>query len=132
MEAAAGFHDPNDGWLIAHLRALPRRRLENLLLDRRLRHLDVGGLVDHLERLEHEIAQLQATLTAAEQRPAGHVLFLPTPEGYAIIEADEPPPPVDQLLLLAEGCFRVQRIGRSPFPLDRRPCLFLEAEPLTH
>jgi hypothetical protein len=127
MEAAAEFHDPHDGWLIARLRGMPRRRLEDLLLDRRLRHLDVGGLVDHLERLEAEIATLQAKL-ATDARPPGHVLFLPTPTGYAIIEADEPPPPIGQLLLLDAGCFRVHRVGRSPFPLDRRPCLFLEAD----
>jgi hypothetical protein len=56
------------------------------------------------------------------------VLFLPTPDGYAIVEADERPPPVGQLLMLDRGCFRVQRVGRSPFPRDRRPCLFLEAQ----
>jgi hypothetical protein len=127
MEAANAH--PDDGWLIARLRALPRRRLDDLLLDRRLRHLDVGGLVDHLERLEAEIATLRTQITAPDLRPPGHVLFLPTPAGYAIIEADEPPPPTGQLLILDDGCFRVQRVGRSPFPLDRRPCLFLEAEP---
>jgi hypothetical protein len=131
MEAAAEFHDPHDGWLIARLRALPRRRLDDLLLDRRLRHLDVGGLVDHLERLEAEIAALRAQMPSADERPPGHVLFLPTPAGYAIIEADEQPPPIGQLLILDDGCFRVHRVGRSPFPLDRRPCLFLEAEPST-
>jgi hypothetical protein len=129
MEAAAEFRDPNDGWLIARLRTVPRRRLEDLLLDRRLRHLDVGGLVDHLERLESEIATLRAQMPAPDDRPPGHVLFLPTPAGYAIIEADEQPPPIGQLLILDNGCFRVQRVGRSPFPRDRRPCLFLEAEP---
>jgi hypothetical protein len=130
MEAAADFGDHDDGWLIARLRALPcRRRLDDVLFDRRLRHLDVTGLIDHLDRLEAEIAELQARLNVAEQRPAGHVLFLPVPGGYAIIESDAPPPPVDQLLMLDDGCFRVQRTGRSPFPLDRRPCLFLEAEP---
>jgi hypothetical protein len=128
MEAAAEFHDPHDRWLIARLRALPRRRLDELLLDRRLRHLDVGGLVDHLERLEAEIALLRAQMTAPDARPPGHVLFRPTPAGYAIIEADEQPPPIGQLLILDGGCFRVQRVGRSPFPLDRRPCLFLEAD----
>jgi hypothetical protein len=130
MAAAAEFDDPHDGWLIARLRALPRRRLDDLLLDRRLRHLDVGGLVDHLERLEAEIATLRAQMTTADQRPSGHVLFLPTPGGYAIVEADEQPPPIGQLLILDDGCFRVQRVGRSPFPLDRRPCLFLEAAPV--
>jgi hypothetical protein len=128
MEAAADFHDPPDGWLIARLRGLPRKRLEDLLLDRRLRHLDVGGLIDHLERLEVEIATLRAQM-APDARPPGHVLFLPTPAGYAIVEADEQPPPIGQLLILDDGCFRVQRVGRSPFPHDRRPCLFLEAEP---
>jgi hypothetical protein len=130
MAAAADFGEPDDGWLIAHLRALPRRRrFEDLLLDRRLRHLDIGRLVEHVERLEAEIAALQARLAAAEPRPDGHVLFLPTPGGYRIVESDAPPPPVNQLLLLDDGCFRVQRSGHSPFPFDRRPCLFLEAEP---
>jgi hypothetical protein len=124
MEAA-------DSWFIAPLRGLPRRRrFEQLLLDRRLRGLDVTALADHLDRLEAEIVDLTARLGRAEgERPPGHVLFFPTPAGYAVVEADEPPPPVGQLLLLEHGCFRVQRVGRSPFPRDRRPCLFLEAEP---
>ena len=125
MEAAA------DGWFIAHLRARPRRhRLEELLLARRLRGSDVHALADHLDELEGELADLKARLAGAErERPPGHVLFLPTPAGYAVVEADEPPPAVGQLLLLDGGCFRVQRIGRSPFPRDRRPCAFLEPSP---
>jgi hypothetical protein len=124
MEAA-------DSWFIAKLRGLPRRRrFEELLLDRRLRGLDVTALADHLDRLEAEIADLNARLGRGEgERPPGHVLFLPTPAGYAVVEAAEPPPPVGQLLLLEHGCFRVLRVGRSPFPRDRRPCLFLEVEP---
>jgi len=118
-----------DGWFIAHLRGLPRRHgFEELLLERRLRSLDVKALADHLDRLESEVADLTARLGRAEpERPPGHVLFLPTPAGYALVEADEPPPPVGQVLLLENGCFRVVRVGRSPFPRDRRPCLFLEA-----
>ncbi len=56
------------------------------------------------------------------------MLFLPTPDGYAIVEADEPPPPAGQLLLLDHGCYHVQRVGRSPLPNDRRPCLYLERD----
>jgi hypothetical protein len=125
MEAAA------DGWFIAHLRGRPRRhRLEDVLLDRRLRGLDVHALADHLEKLEEEVADLRARLSrSVQERPPGHVLFLPTPAGYVLVEANEPPPPVGQLLLLEDGCFRVHRIGRSPFPRDRRPCAFLEAAP---
>lgn len=125
MEAA-------DGWFIAHLRARPRRhRLEELLLDRRLRELDVHALADHLEKLESEIVELKTRLSHAEEpeRPPGHVLFLPTPDGYVVIEVESPPPAVGQLLLLDDGAFRVQRAGRSPFPRDLRPCLFLEAAP---
>ena len=127
MEAAA------DGWFIAHLRARPRRhRLEELLLDRRLRGLDVHALADHLDKLETEVAELKERLSrAVRERAPGHVLFLPTPAGYVVVEADQPPPPVGQLLLLDDGCFRVQRIGHSPFPHDRRPCAFLEFVPNT-
>jgi hypothetical protein len=122
MEAAM------DSWFIGALRSLPRRRrLEDLLLDRRLHDLDVAGLASHIEQLESQVAELTARL-APEQRPPGHILFFSTPDGYEIIEADEPPPPIDQLLLLDAGCYRVLRVGRSPFPLDRRPCLFLDAE----
>jgi hypothetical protein len=122
MEAA-------DGWFIAHLRGRPRRhRLEELLLDRRLRGLDVHALADHLHKLEAEVADLTERLSrAVRERAPGHILFFPTPAGYAVVEAADPPPPVGQLLLLEDGCFRVQRVGRSPFPRDRRPCLFLEA-----
>ena len=121
MEAA-------DGWLIAHLRGRPRRhRLEELVLDRRLRGLDVHALADHVDQLEAEVAHLTERLSeSVRERPPGHVLFLPTPAGYAVIEACEPPPPAGQLLMLGDGWFRVQRVGRSPFPRDRRPCLFLE------
>jgi hypothetical protein len=121
-----------DNWLIGHLRGRPRRRrLEEILFDRRARSLEIDSLVEHISQLEDEVAELVARLARGAQpsRPPGHVLFLPTPDGYEVIEADDDPPPVGQLLLLEHGCFRVQRIGRSPFPQDRRVCLFLEAEP---
>jgi hypothetical protein len=123
--------EAGDSWFIEHVRSLPRRRrFEELLFDRRLRALDIKALVDHVDRLEEEIAELIARLEPAEpDLPPGHVLFFATPDGYAVIEADEPPPPVGQLLLLEHGWYRVQRVGRSPFPRDRRPCLFLEAAP---
>jgi hypothetical protein len=124
MEAA-------DGWFIAHLRARPRRhRLEEILLDRRLRGLDLHALVDQLELLEGEVADMKDRLLHAErERSPGHVLFFPTSDGYEVVEAGDPPPPIGQMLLLDGGCFRVQRTGRSPFPQDKRPCVFLEPSP---
>ena len=120
----------DDSWFITHARGLPRRRrFEDLLFDRKLRALDIKAIVEHVDRLEGEIAALTARLARAEpERPDGHVLFFPTPEGYQVAESDGPPPLVGQVLLLERGCFRVQRAGRSPFPRDRRPCVFLEAE----
>jgi len=121
-----------DSWLIAHLRARPRRRrFEELLFDRRVHALEIDTLVDHVAQLEDEVAELVARLAGSSEseRPPGHVLFLPTPTGYEVVEAEDAPPPVGQLLLLEHGCFRVARFGRSPFPRDRRPCLYLEAEP---
>ena len=85
MEAA-------DGWFIAHLRArLRRHRLEQLMLDRRLRGLDVHALVDYLEKLEEEVAEAEGQAAARRARtPTGTRALLPTPAGYAVVEADEP------------------------------------------
>ena len=119
------------GWLIRQLREASRgRRLEDLLLNKRVPGLRLDDLAEHVAALGAEIADLRARLSTTVQRPSGHVLFLPTPDGYAIVEADEPPPDLGQTLLLEHGCFRILRVGRAPFPSDPRPCLFLEAVPL--
>jgi hypothetical protein len=125
---------PDDNWFITHARGLRRRRrFEDLLFDRKLRALDIKAIVEHVDRLEGEIAVLTARLARTErERPGGHVLFFPRPDGYDVIESEDPPPLVGQVLLLEQGWFRVQRLGRSPFPRDRRPCAFLEAELLAN
>jgi hypothetical protein len=131
-ETARRMEEAADGWLIAHLRGRPRRhRLEEHLLDRRLRGLDIQGLAEHLNKLEAEVAEMRERLHGEEpeEPPAGHVLFFPIPDGYEVVEADEPPPPISRLLLVDDRWFRVVRVGRSPFPRDRRPCLFLELAP---
>lgn len=92
------------------------------------REPDVRQLAARLARLEAQTAELQRGHVTAEHESVGHLLFLPTPDGYAIIEADEPPPPAGQVLILEHGCYQVQRVGRSPLPNDRRPCLYLERD----
>src|SRR5216117_3691035 len=58
--------DTADSWFIQRLRTLPRRRrLEDILLDRRLRELDVSSLVDHIARLEAELASRGASACSA-------------------------------------------------------------------
>lgn len=125
MEAA---EHPDDNWSIARQRRRPRRRLERVLLHAQPPPPDVRQLTARLARLEAQTAELHRALITAENEPVGHLLFLPTPDGYAIVEADEPPPPPGQLLILEHGCYRVQRVGRSPLPNDRRPCLYLERD----
>jgi hypothetical protein len=125
MEAA---EHPDDNWSIARERRRPRRPLERVLLHAQPREPDVRQLTARLARLEAQTAELQRGVITAEQKPVGHLLFLPTANGYAIVEADEPPPPAGQLLILEHGCYQVQRVGRSPLPNDRRPCLYLERD----
>jgi hypothetical protein len=116
-----------DTWLIGGLRARPRRhRLEEILFPRREAAGFVVRLVEHVEELEAELSGLRSVLPVGAEPVCGHLLFVGTPTGYAIVESDEPPPPKQQLLLLDHGCYRVLRTGRSPFPGDRRPCLYLE------
>ena len=125
MEAA---EHPDDNWSIARQRRRPRRPLERVLLHTQAREPDVRQLIARLARLEKQTAELQQSRITAENEPVGHLLFLPTPNGYAIVEADEPPPPAEQLLILNHGCYRVQRVGRSPLPNDGRPCFYLERD----
>src|SRR5438034_9325799 len=80
MNAAAG-------WLTRLRRLLRRRPLEDVLLDRRLRELDVPALVEHVASLEAELASVQEKLSPPDDRPPGHVLFFAAADGYAIVEA---------------------------------------------
>jgi hypothetical protein len=59
----------------------------------------------------------------------GHLLFVPTPGGYELVEETGERPFLGDLLELdgREGRFAVTRIVRSPLPGDVRPCAYLEA-----
>ena len=95
---------------------------------------------ESVEELQETISQLHARLAqvepvAAEPQPAhdlSYVAFVATSSGYTLVEQESPPPPVGSELELpaVDGRFRVVRIGRSPLPLDRRCCAYLE--PLQH
>ena len=59
-----------------------------------------------------------------------HLLLVPTPDGYSLIqsrgEAPDPGTSVDGAALPLEGAFVVARVGPSPLPADRRRCAYLE------
>jgi hypothetical protein len=80
-------------------------------------------LQDELERLRAEFTRLE--VVEAPEQPSSHVVFIPTPERYLLLECQGPPPEPGAALDLPEGSFVVGKIGRAPFPGERRPCAFL-------
>lgn len=95
-----------------------------------------------LERLGELVARIVALLpdaaapapVAAPQPPetgpapaaAATLLFVPSPSGYRLAESAGVAR--GERVELAEGAFRVVRLGPSPFPGDPRRCAFLERE----
>ena len=81
-------------------------------------------------RLQEEIARLhdeftKLRLVEAPESPASHLLFVPTPARYLMVERQGPPPAPGEELELNEGTFLVGKLGRAPFPGEQRPCAFL-------
>jgi hypothetical protein len=56
---------------------------------------------------------------------SGHLLFVPSPQGYRLEERDGAAPERDTRIDVDGTAFVVSRIGASPLPLDPRPCAFL-------
>ena len=111
---------------------------------RRRRQLPTSILLPSLDRLSELIEGVVARLdqVALDPEPAspapepdaapppvqaGHVLFVPAPDGYRLVQRDGPPPDRGAALALEEGAFRVLRLGPSPLPGDRRRCVFVVA-----
>ena len=82
-------------------------------------------LQQELERLGSEFTKLR--LVEAPEQPSSHLVFVPTPERYVLLERQGPPPSPGDELELSEGSFVVGKLGRAPFPGERRPCAFLLA-----
>jgi hypothetical protein len=58
----------------------------------------------------------------------GHVLLVPFPDGYRLLEREGAPPARGDLLDLDDAGFSVLRLGPSPLPGDRRRCVYLERQ----
>ncbi len=86
-------------------------------------------LKDEIERLQEEFARPRVVEGPAP--PSSHVLFVPTPTGYLLLEREgAPPAPGDELELAeARGRLLVTKLGRAPLPGERRPCAFLSRLP---
>jgi hypothetical protein len=93
---------------------------------------EVDRLREENQRLQDEIARLRAEFSnlkvvEAPEQPSSHVVFVPTSERYLLLERQGPPPEPGDRLELTEGTFVVGKLGRAPFPGERRPCVFLLA-----
>lgn len=65
---------------------------------------------------------------AAPELTGPCLAFVPNGDGYTLQELELDPPAVGEEVAVADaGEFVVARVGRSPLPLDRRPCVYLEA-----
>src|SRR5579859_6145077 len=64
-----------------------------------------------------------AAAQAAAQR--SHLLFVPLPTGYAIVEHEGPAPAVGGEVEVDGRCLVVLKLGRSPLPGDSRRCAYL-------
>jgi hypothetical protein len=55
------------------------------------------------------------------------VLFVPTPDGYRLVQLDASPPAAGERVELEGAAFDVVRLGPSPLPGDERRCVYLAA-----
>ena len=78
----------------------------------------------------------ETALPPAAEAPAASaatcfLAFVPTATAYKLVELEGAPPAVGAEVELVDGAERlvVARVVPSPLPLDRRPCVYLEAAP---
>lgn len=90
--------------------------------------------LDRLESRAERAGDLQEVVLVGEHvgvpAPAAsrHVLFVPSPQGYRLVEREGPPPGVGDIVVPAEGApdHVVTRVAASTVPGDRRPCAYLQ------
>jgi len=82
-------------------------------------------LQDEIERLRGEFTKLKLVETPAPA--SSHLLFVPPPARYLLVERDGSPPSEGSTLELDEGSFAVVKLGPAPFANDPRDCAFLLA-----
>jgi hypothetical protein len=80
-------------------------------------------LQDEIERLRGEFTKLK--LVEAPAPASSHLLFVPTPARYLLVERDGAPPQPGARLELEQGSFAVAKLGDAPFPGEDRPCAYL-------
>ena len=82
-------------------------------------------LLDELELLRGELAKPK--LVESPKQAFAHLLFVPTPARYLLLERDGAPPGpgVELEVPEAEARFAVAKVGPAPYPAELRPCAYL-------
>ncbi len=101
------------------------------LADTQTAYVDAGNALRRsIERLGAAVVEADARM--ADQIPVsdveGYVAFAPTSEGYRLVQVPGRPPELGATVEIdgIEGRLVVTRFGRSPLPLDSRPCAYLD------
>lgn len=121
-------HEPEPEGKVVKLEAVPAPRVEivpDLRPDPELGRLEAENrrLQDEIERLRGEFTELK--LVETPEPADSHLLFVPTPARYLLVERDGAPPEPGSTLELEEGAFAVAKLGDAPVPGEERPCAFL-------
>ncbi len=80
-------------------------------------------LQEEIERLRGEFTKLK--LVETPEPASAHLLFVPSPERYTLVEREGPPPSEGAEVELEERLFVVSKVGPAPFPDEPRACAFL-------
>jgi hypothetical protein len=80
-------------------------------------------LQDEIERLRGEFTKLK--LVETPEPATEHLLFVPTPKRYELVEGEGPAPAEGSTVVLDEQAFVVSKVGPAPFPSEPRVCAFL-------
>jgi hypothetical protein len=115
------------------------RRLENLLV----REIDaetvgvaalfeatdarVDEAFERISSLERRLQRLETATTGERPRELPYVVFLAAASGYRLVSAFGRLPATGDRIDADDDLAEVLRVGASPFPGDRRPCVFAVA-----
>jgi hypothetical protein len=94
------------------------RRLDDLLRS-------VDERLDALEAAAPDEPEPVVRAAGADETPMSHVLFVPSPSGYLLIERAGPPPSPGEVVAGDAGSYAVSKVVRSPLPGDARLCAYL-------
>jgi archaellum component FlaC len=107
---------------------LPDPQLEGLEAENKRLQEEIERLHSEFTRLRViEAERMEPEPEPEPELPKTHVLFVPTPTRYLLLERQGPPPDAGTELSLSEGSFLVGKVGRAPVPGERRACAFLLA-----